>query len=197
MASQVEQVKELRAATGAGVLECRKALEESGGDYNKAVELLRKKGQDVASKKASRQANEGLIGHYVHAGSKVAALVELNCESDFVAKTDQFQTLAHDLAMQVVAANPLYVRSEDVPAEVVDRQKELYRSEAAASGKPAQIVDKIVEGKLAKFYEESCLVNQPFIKDCDSRVGDLITQTIAKVGENIVVRRFVRFAIGE
>jgi len=197
MTVSVEQIKDLRVSTGAGVLDCRKALEETGGDYEKAVELLRQRGLASAAKKLAREAKEGIIGHYVHAGAKVAALIEVNCETDFVARTAEFQELAHDLAMQVVAAHPLYLKPEDVPAEVLEHEKEIYRCQTADSGKPAHVVDKIVEGKLNKYYEETCLLNQPFIKDGNITVGDLITQAIAKLGENIVVRRFARFAVGE
>lgn len=188
-------VKELRALSGAGILECRKALETAGGDFNKAAELLREKGLAVAAKKASREAREGLIGHYIHMGSKVAGLVEVNCESDFVARTEQFQTLCKDLAMQVVAARPTYARIEDIPADVVEQQRVQFRSEVDA-GKPAEVVERIIEGKMAKFYEESVLLEQPFIKDEGLRVKDLVTQTIAKLGENIVVRRFSRLEVG-
>lgn len=188
-------VKDLRALSGAGVLECRKALEAAGGDFNKAAELLREKGLAVAAKKASREAREGLIGHYIHMGSKVAGLVEVNCESDFVARTEQFQTLCKDLAMQVVAARPTYARIEDIPADVVEQQRAQFRAEVDAS-KPAEVVERIVEGKMAKFYEESVLLEQPFIKDEGVRIKDLITQTIAKLGENIVVRRFSRLEVG-
>lgn len=197
MTISMEDIKQLRAMTGAGVLECRKALGEAGGDMNKAIEILREKGVAKAAKKASREAHEGTIGHYVHTGSRVAALVELNCETDFVARTPEFQQLAHDLAMQVVAASPQYIRPEDIPAEVLEREKNIYRAQLADSGKPAEVIEKIVEGKLQKFYEEACLLNQPFIKDGNITVGELITQTIAKMGENIIVRRFVRFSVGE
>lgn len=188
-------VKDLRALSGAGVLECRKALETAGGDFNKAAEILRDKGLAVAAKKATREAREGLIGHYVHMGSKVAALVEVNCESDFVARTEQFQTLCRDLAMQVVAARPVYARIEDIPADVVEQQRTQFRSEVDAN-KPAEVIERIVEGKMAKYYEESVLLEQPFIKDEGVRIKDLITQTIAKLGENIVVRRFSRIEVG-
>jgi elongation factor Ts len=190
-------VKDLRTCTGAGVLDCRKALEESAGDVTKATELLRKRGLASAAKKQTREANEGLIGHYVHAGSRVAALVEVNCESDFVARTEDFQNLAHDLAMQVVAANPLYVRSDAVPADVLETERAKYRAELENAGKPAAVVEKIIDGKLNKFFEETCLMSQPFIKDGNVTVADMVTQTIAKTGENIVVRRFVRYALGE
>lgn len=196
MSVSVELVKTLREATGAGVLDCRKALDETGGDFDKAVELLRQRGLAAAAKKMSREAKEGIIGHYVHAGARVAALIELNCETDFVARTDEFQELAHDLAMQVVAAGPRWVKPEDVPEDVLFYEREIYRAQMADSGKPAHVLDRIIDGKLDKFYEETCLMNQPFIKDGNATVGDLITQLIAKLGENIVVRRFARYEIG-
>lgn len=189
-----QMVKDLRAQTGAGVLDCRKMLEKAGGDFNKAVELLREKGLSIAAKKAEREVKEGLIGSYVHMGSKVAALVEVNCESDFVARTDEFQALCKDLAMQIVAAKPTWVHSEDVPADEIVRFKD--QTAAEVTGKPAQVVEKIIEGKLAKFYEENCLIEQPFIKDESIRVKDLITAKVAKLGENIVVRRFARLEVG-
>ncbi|MGQ9489426.1 MAG: translation elongation factor Ts [Anaerolineae bacterium] len=189
-----QMVKELRALTGAGVLDCRKTLEAANGDFERAAEMLREKGLAIAAKKAERETKEGLIGSYVHTGSKMAALVEVNCETDFVARTDQFQALCKDLAMQVVAARPNWVRIEDVPADVVEKLK----AEAAAEavGKPDAMVEKIVEGRLAKFYEENVLMEQPFIKDEGMRIKDLITQAIAKIGENITVRRFARFEVG-
>jgi len=193
----VEAVKKLRDETGAGVLDCRQTLEETGGDLDKAVDLLRKKGLAAAAKKTSREAKEGLIGHYIHAGAKLAALIEVNCETDFVARTTEFQELVHDLAMQVVAAGPIYLTPEDVPEDVLDHEREIYRAQMADSGKPEQVLDRIIEGKLNKFYEETCLMNQPFIKDGNVTVGDLVTQMIARLGENIVVRRFVRYAIGD
>ncbi len=189
-------VKELRQNTGAGVLDCRKALEAANGDMARATEILREKGFATAAKKASRETHEGLIGHYVHMGSKVAALVEVNCESDFVARTEEFQTLAKDLAMQVVAARPAWVRIEDVPAEIVERERASYWAELGNSNRPREALEKIVEGKLARFYEENCLLEQPFIKDESIKVKDLITATIAKLGENIVVRRFARLEVG-
>ncbi len=189
-------VKELRAATGAGVLDCRKALETSGGNAEQAAALLREKGLAAAAKKATREANEGMIGSYIHMGSKVGALIEVDCESDFVARTADFQTLAKDLAMQVVAARPGWVRREDIPAAVIEQQIANYKEEAAAANKPAEMIDRIVDGKLAKFYEESVLLEQPFIKDESVKVGDLISQAIAKLGENIVVRRFSRLEVG-
>lgn len=190
-------VKELREATNAGILDCKKALAEANGNFDQAVEILRKKGLSSAAKKASRETNEGLVGHYVHPGSKVASLVELNCETDFVARTEQFQTLARDLAMHVVAARPAYLRREDIPADVVAREKEIYREQMANSGKPAHVLDKIIEGKLDKWYSEVCLLEQGFIKDPDTSIQQLLTQSIATLGENIKVNRFARIAIGE
>ncbi len=189
-----QMVKDLRALTGAGVLDCRKALETANGDFERAAELLREKGLAIAAKKAERETKEGLIGSYVHMGSKMAALVEVNCETDFVARTDQFQALCKDLAMQVVAARPSWVRVEDVPADTIEKLKA--EAAAEASGKPEPVVEKIVEGKLAKFYEENVLMEQPFIRDEGIKVKDLITQAIAKIGENITVRRFARFEVG-
>ena len=190
-------VKDLRQATGAGVMDCRKALEATEGNFEKATALLQEKALAAAAKKAERVAREGLIGSYIHTGSKVAALVELNCETDFVARTPQFQTLAKDLAMQIVAARPAYVRIEDVPAEVVQKERESYLSpDGDTAGKPAAIVERIVEGKLAKFYAENCLLEQPFIKDESVKVKDLITSAIGQLGENIVVRRFACLEVG-
>jgi len=190
-------IKQLREATGAGVLDCKNALSAAEGDMDQAVEILRKKGLADAAKRMGRAANEGIIGVYVHAGSRVAALVELNCETDFVARTDDFQTLAHDLAMQVVAARPLYLSEEDVPPELLDKEREIYQAQAADSGKPEHIVERIIEGRVDKFLDEVCLVRQPFIKDDAMTVQELIRHSIAKLGENIVVRRFARMAIGE
>ena len=195
-AISAKMVKELREATGAGVLDCKKALEEFDGDFDKAATYLREKGKAAAAKRATREADEGLIGSYIHAGSRIGALVEVNCETDFVARTDQFRALAHDLAMQVVAAKPLYLTRDDVPQDVLEKEKAIYRAQVADSGKPDHILDRIVEGKLAKFYEEVCLMDQPFIKDSALTVSELVEQTNALVGENIVVRRFARFEIG-
>lgn len=197
MAISAEMIKELRAQTGAGVLDCKKALEESNGDFDKAADTLRHKGLAAAAKKASREANEGLIGTYVHTGSKVAGMVEVNCETDFVARTDAFQALVRDLAMQVVAARPLYVRREDIPADVMAAKQAEFMAEMADSGKPADIVERIVAGKADKYFQETLLLEQPFIKDPSVTIGDLITQSIAKLGENIKVRRFARLEVGE
>jgi elongation factor Ts len=191
-----QMVKELRQATGAGVLDCKQALTASDGDFEKAVAILREKGMAAAAKRSSREAHEGLVGSYVHAGSKVAAMVEVNCETDFVAQTDEFQELAHDLAMQVVAAKPMYLSTDDVPEDVLGEEKAVYRAQVADSGKPDHIIERIVEGKLQKFYEEVCLLEQPFIKDTALTVRELVQQKNALLGENIVVRRFVRFEVG-
>jgi elongation factor Ts len=189
-------IKELRQATGAGVLDCKQALEASDGDVEQAAVYLREKGVAAAAKRATREAKEGLIGSYIHAGSKVGGLVEVNCETDFVAHTDEFQALAHDLAMQVVAAKPLYLEREDVPAEVLEHEKAVYRAQMQDSGKPDHILDRIVEGKLSKYYEEVCLLEQPFIKESSIVIKELIQQKNILLGENIVVRRFVRFEVG-
>lgn len=190
-------VKELREATGAGVLDCKKALEASGGDLEKAKAYLREKGLAAAAKKAGRVAKEGLIEAYVHTGGRVGALIELDCETDFVARTEEFKALAHDLAMQVVAAKPLYLAPEDIPPDVLEEEKNVYRAQARDAGKPEHIIERIVEGKLQKHFQEVCLMRQPFIKDDDLTVQDILTRTIAKLGENIVMRRFARFELGD
>jgi elongation factor Ts len=191
-----EMVKLLREATNAGVLDCKKALTETNGDFEAAVEILRKKGLATAAKKASRDANEGLIGTYVHPGSKVASIVEVNCETDFVARTDEFQQLARDLAMHITAARPLWIAREDVPADVIAKEREVYTEQMANSGKPAQVIERIVDGKLDKWFSEVCLLEQPFIKDPDITIKDLLTSRIASLGENIRVRRFSRLEVG-
>jgi len=192
-----QMVKELRQLTNAGVMDCKKALEQCNGDFEAAAAILKEKGLAIAAKKADRETKEGLIGYYVHTGSKMAALVEVNCETDFVAKTDIFKEFVHDLAMQIVAARPRFVRIEDIPANVLEAEKEAYRAEIADTGKPERVIAQIMEGKLAKFYEENCLMEQLFIKDGATKIKDLLTATIAKLGENIVVRRFVRYELGE
>ena len=191
-----QMVKELRQATGAGVLECKQALEANGGDLEKAAVFLREKGMAAAAKRADREAKEGLIGSYIHAGSKVGGLVEVNCETDFAAGTDDFGQLAHDLAMQVVAAKPLYMTREDIPLEVLEKEKSDYRAQMQGSGKPENILERIVEGKLKKYYEENCLMEQTFIKDNTLTIKELVQQYNALLGENIIVRRFVRFEVG-
>jgi elongation factor Ts len=190
-------VKELRQMTGAGILECKNALVDSEGDLEQAAQALREKGLAKAAKKVGREANDGLIGHYIHAGSRVASLVEVNCETDFVARTPDFQEFAHDIAMQVVGARAKYVNIEDVPQEVIEAERATYRQQFLDEGKPEHILDRIVEGKLTKFYEDVCLMEQPFIKDGDVKIKDLVTQMIATLGENIVIRRFVRYQVGE
>ena len=199
MASSAEQVKELRERTGAGVMDCKAALEASKGDMQGAIEHLRKKGLADAAKKAHREAKDGVVASYIHPGSKIGVLVEVNCETDFVARTDDFQQLVKDLAMQVAAANPSYVSREDVPGAVVEKEREIYRQQMADQKKPAQVVDKIVEGKLEKFYAESCLMEQPFIRDASgkTRLKEMVDQATAKMGERIVVKRFARFQVGE
>jgi elongation factor Ts len=192
-----QQVKDLRERTGAGFSDCRAALVEAGADIEKAIDVLRRKGQAAAQKKARREATEGLIGHYLHAGGKIAVLVEINCESDFVARTDDFQRLCHDVAMHVAALDPRYVRREEVTPEILEHEREIYREQARSTGKPAPVIEKIVAGKMEKFYEENCLYEQHFIKDESVTVRELINQTIAKLGENISVRRFVRLKVGE
>jgi len=191
-----ELVKNLREKTGAGMMECKKALTESSGDFEKAVDLLRQKGLASAVKKAGRTASEGLIESYIHMG-KLGTMIEVNCETDFVARTDDFRELAKDIAMHIAAANPRYLSREDVPQEVLEREKEIYRAQVA--GKPAQVVEKIIEGKLEKFFSDTCLVDQIFIKDPDQKkkIKDLVTEKIAKLGENIIIRRFARFQLGE
>jgi elongation factor Ts len=190
-------VKELRERTGAGFSDCRAALVEAGGDIEKAISVLRKKGQAAAAKKAQREASEGLVGSYIHAGGKIGVLVEMNCESDFVARTDAFQQLSHDIAMHIAALDPRYVRREEVTPEMLEKERDIYKAQALATGKPEAVVDKIVNGKMEKFYEENCLYEQHYIKDESVTIGEMITQAIAKLGENISIRRFARFKVGE
>jgi elongation factor Ts len=199
MAASAQLVKELRDRTGAGVMDCKEALNASGDNLDTAVEYLRKKGIASAAKKAHREAKEGVVGSYIHAGAKLGVMVEVNCESDFVARTEAFQELVKDLAMQVAASNPTYVSREDVPGEVLEKEREIYRGQMADQKKPPQVVDKIVEGKLEKFFSESCLLEQPFIKDAHGKtlVKDLVAGATAKTGERIVVKRFARFQVGE
>ncbi len=190
-------VKELRERTGAGFSDCRAALVEANGNIEKAIEILRKKGQAAAAKKAQREASEGLVGSYIHAGGKIGVLVELNCESDFVARTDAFQQLSHDIAMHVAALDPRYVRREEVTPEMLEKEREIYRAQALATGKPEGVVEKIVTGKMEKFYEENCLYEQHYIKDEGVTIREMVEQAIAKLGENISIRRFARFKVGE
>ncbi len=199
MASAAEQVRELRDRTGAGVMDCKAALDAAQGDMQGAVEFLRKKGLADAAKKAHREARDGVVASYIHPGGKIGVLVEINCETDFVARTDDFQQLVKDVAMQVAAANPSYVAREQVPQAVVDAEREIYRAQMADQKKPAQVLDKIVDGKLEKFYAEQCLLEQPFIRDGTgkTRMKDLVDQATSKMGERVVVKRFARFQVGE
>ncbi len=190
-------VKELRVKTGAGVMDCKEALTDAGGDIEKAIDYLRKKGMSAATKRSSKAAKDGVIASYIHMGGKIGVLVEVNCETDFVAKTDDFQRFAKDLTMHIAAANPLFVRPDEISAEVIEREREIYRSQAFAEKKPEKIWDKIIEGKMKKYYEDVCLVNQKFIRDTDITIETLINNMIAKTGENIVIRRFARFQLGE
>ena len=190
-------VKELREKTGAGMMDCKKALAETGGDVPKAIDYLRQKGLAAAAKKADRVASDGAVGAYVHPGGKIGVLVEINCETDFVARTAEFQTLLKDIAMQVAAANPRFVRREEVPAAELDKEKEIYRQQALESGKPEKVVDKIVEGKIERFYSEACLLEQAFIKDPDKKVSDVVNESVGRLGENIQIRRFSRYHLGE
>lgn len=192
-----ELVKQLRERTGAGMMDCKSALVEARGDLAEAEVVLKKRGIASAAKKASRVTRQGLIGSYIHPGAQLGVLVEVNCESDFVARTDEFKQLVHDIAMQVAAADPQFIRREDVTPEVLEKEREIQRARALAEGKPEKVVDKIVEGRLAKFYEEVCLLDQPFIKDNTLTVGQLIATKISKIGENITISRFVRFKVGD
>jgi len=199
MSVPAELVKKLREISGAPLLECKKALEEAQGDLDLAFTVLRKRGQAAAAKKAGRATSEGVVGAYIHAGGKMGVLVEVNCESDFVARNEEFQQLVHDLAMQICAADPRFIRKEDVTAEVLERERGILKEQAAATGKPESVLDRIVEGRLGKFYEDNCLYEQHFIKDTTGAmtVGELIASKIARFGENITVRRFARFKVGE
>lgn len=197
MSISAAQVNELRKVTGAGLMDCKKALQETDGDQEKAVDYLRKKGLAAASKKAGRVASEGAVGSYIHAGGKIGVLLEVNCETDFVAKNDNFQNFVKDIAMHIAAAAPLYVRREEVSADVLEREKEIYRSKARESGKPENIIEKIIEGQVNKFYADICLLEQAYVKDPDKTVQTYLNETIATIGENMSIRRFARFVLGE
>jgi len=197
MEIKAELVKELREKSSAGMMDCKKALVESNGDIKKAEEILKEKGLAKASQKAYRATKEGIIDSYIHIGSKIGVMLEVNCETDFVARNEMFKNFVHDIALHITAAAPLYVSKEDVPQEVLAKEKELYRKQALNEGKPEKIIDKIAEGKLKKYYEENCLLEQPFVKDNDVKIGDLLKQNIAKIGENIVIKRFERYILGE
>jgi len=190
-------VKQLREKTGAGMMDCKTALSEVGGDMEKAIEFLRKKGLATAQKRAGRAMTEGTIQSYIHMNAKLGVMVEVNCETDFVAKNDDFKSFAKNIAMHIAASNPLGITPEDVPQAVIEKEKEIYRAQALDLGKPANVLDKIVEGKLKKFYQDSCLMNQPYVRNPDITVADLLNELIAKIGENISIKRFVRYQIGE
>ena len=196
MAVTAGMVKELREKTGAGMMDCKKALSETDGDVEKAIDYLRQKGLSDAAKRMGRTASEGLVGSYIHPGGKIGVLVEVNCESDFVARTEEFQALVKDVAMHVAASNPLYMRREDVPEDVIEREKNIYEVQAREGGKPEKIVERIVQGKLEKFFEEVCLLEQPFVKEPDLSVNQLVSSVVAKLGEHLVVRRFQRYQLG-
>lgn len=197
MAITAAQVSELRKKTGVGMMDCKKALTETNGDIEKAIEILRKKGIAKAQKRSARSTNEGMIGHYIHMGGKIGVLVEINCETDFVARTDDFKALAKDLAMHIAASEPLCVTREELPENEVQKERDIYTTQAKEGGKPDHIIEKIVDGKMEKYYAQVCLLEQPFVKDQDKSVQDVITDVTGKIGENITVRRFVRFKMGE
>jgi len=197
MSVSADMVKKLREKTGAGMMDCKKALEKSGGDMNKATDYLREQGLTQAAKKASRIAKEGIIYSYIHPGDKLGVLLELNCETDFVARTEDFKLLAKDISMQIAATNPLVVSRSELRPELLEKEKEIYRTQAKNEGKPEKIIERIVEGKLEKYFQEVCLLEQPFVKDQDRTVKDRINETLAKLGENITVKRFIRFRLGD
>jgi elongation factor Ts len=197
MAGASQLVKEVREKTGAGILDCQKALQECGDDIEKAVDYLRQKGLAAAQKKAGRETNQGLVHAYIHMGGKIGVLIEVNCETDFVARNDEFKALVNDLALQVAAAKPSYVKREDIPKEIVDKERAIYEGQAKEMGKPPAAWPKIVEGKVEKYFQESCLMEQAFIKDPAVMVKDLLAQKIAKIGENMIIRRFTRYQLGE
>jgi elongation factor Ts len=197
MAVDAKAVKELRERTGAGMLDCKKALEEANNDITRAAELLREKGLSAAASKAGRIATEGTVESYIHAGGRIGVLVEINCETDFVGKTDQFKEFARDIAMQIAAANPTYVRREEVPVDALEKEKEILKAQALNEGKPEKIIEKMVEGRISKYYEEHCLMEQSFVKDPDKTISQLLNEKISTIGENITIRRFVRYELGE
>ena len=197
MEISMDQVKDLRQRTGAGVMDCRTALQEAKGDIEGAIDYLRRKGLATAAKKAGRVATDGLVASYIHAGGKIGVLVEINCETDFVARTEDFQTFVKNMAMQIAAANPQYIRREEIPTDVLEKEREIYRTQALESGKPEKVIDKIVEGKMERFYSEVCLLEQTYIKDSDLAVKEVLDGMVAKIGENISIRRFARFQLGE
>jgi len=197
MEISIESVKDLRQRTGAGVIDCKTALQEAQGNMEAAIDYLRRKGLATAAKKAGRIATDGLVSSYIHAGGKMGVLVEINCETDFVAKTEDFQTFVKNIAMHIAAANPQYIRREEIPEEVLERERAIYRTQALEAGKPQKVIDKIVEGKIERFYSEGCLLEQTYVKDADLTIKELLDAIIAKIGENISIRRFARFQLGE
>ena len=197
MEISIESVKDLRQRTGAGVIDCKTALQEAQGNMEAAIDYLRRKGLATAAKKAGRIATDGLVSSYIHAGGKMGVLVEINCETDFVAKTEDFQTFVKNIAMHIAAANPQYIRREEIPEEVLEREREIYRTQALDAGKPQKVIDKIIEGKMERFYSEVCLLEQTYVRDSDLTIKELLDAMIAKVGENISIRRFSRFQLGE
>ncbi|MDD5659336.1 MAG: translation elongation factor Ts [Actinomycetota bacterium] len=194
---KADLVKKLREKSGVGMMECKKALTEACGDMDKAELILRERGLAAASKKSNRTTNQGVIDSYIHPGSKIGVLLEVNCETDFVARNEQFKELVHNIALHIAAAAPVYVSSEDIPSEIIEAEKDVYKKQALNEGKPEGVVEKIAQGKLKKFYEENCLLNQLYVKDNDITINDLVKQAIAKIGENIVIKRFCRFMLGE
>ncbi|MCB1155104.1 MAG: translation elongation factor Ts [Deltaproteobacteria bacterium] len=197
MSVTAEKVKELRERTGVGMMDCKKALTETNGDFDAAVDYLRKRGLAKAAKRAEREAAEGIVASYIHTGAKIGVMVEINCETDFVAKSDDFMAFGRNLAMHIAAVNPRWVKSEDVPEDVLAKEKEIYMEEARQSGKPEQVLEKIAEGKLRKFYEDNCLIDQAFVKDTDVKIADMMADLVTKIGEKIEIRRFVRYQVGE
>ncbi len=197
MAITAKMVKDLREKTGVGMMDCKKALTETDGDYDAAIEYLRKKGIANAAKRAERTAAQGIVASYMHTGSTIGVMVELNCETDFVARSDDFQAFGRDVAIHIAAANPRWIKPEDVPEDIVSKEKEIYMAAAAESGKPEKVLEKIAEGKLGKFYEDNCLMNQKFIKDPDKTINDMLSDMLTKIGEKMEIRRFVRFQVGE
>ena len=197
MAITTEQIKELREATAAGILDCRKALESADGDFDKAVDYLREKGLAKAAKRSDREASEGVLELYSHGNGRVGVMVEVNCETDFVARSEAFRKFAHEISLQIAAAAPAYIRKEDVPAEVLEHEREIARARALEEGKPAQVVERIVDGRIEKYYDEACLLRQPYIRDEQVTIEKLLAQNIGSIGENIVIRRFVRWEVGE
>lgn len=197
MSVNMDLIKELREKTGAGVMDCKKALISANGDLEKAIEILRKEGIAVAEKKSARAVKEGRIESYIHPGNKIGVMVEINCETDFVARTDEFKTLSKEIAMHIAASNPRYISIADIPEDVLEKEKEILATQAKNEGKPPHVIDRIVQGRLEKFYQEVCLLEQPWIRDPEKRIKDVINEAIAKLGENIVVRRFVRFELGK